>query len=1274
MTPRSLAPSKLIALLLSATALAACANSAYLKLPGSNKRGNSLGSSIDIYENRLVIGAIGVDVADVSGCGAFYSFRQVGSNWHYEDGAVATHRSPGDFLGSSIAIHGKTVVVGAPHEDSNAKTVNGDATNNSSKNAGAAYVFVLDNSNEWKLQAYLKAPDPSRDDLFGTSVDIYEDRIAVGAPGNQGKGSAYLFDRVGTQWRLIEQFTPHAPGLHDLYQKFGTSVALGDDVVLVGAPENDSDGRGITRSLNNNDNAKHSGAVFVYRYLTDWRPEVVLKSPNSDAGDRFGDSVAIHDNWIVVGAPNESSSVRGIDEPGEDNLRSQSGAAYVYRRHYSPLNPAGWRWNEHAYLKADNADIGDHFGQSVAIQGDLIVVGAPNEAGVGKGTNQASSNLAADSGALYAFRRSGESWTQQLYLKSFNSEAEDGFGTSVAVGTNLVAGTSPGEDAAGPVLNQTDNNASLAGAGYVLSNINNLRPEISLRLTTPPGDAPNPVSFGTGAANKSNTLEFEITNTGNANLDNFRFERHGDHPGDFRLQLTGMQQSLPPKSTTRFKVVFDPAGLGERNGGFSIERDGRWVTGRNLTGVGLRISPIYQESYLKASNTSQHDAFGTSVALGDNLLAVGAPGEDSADDPEDDSATNSGAVYLYRREGIRWHFDTMLKPPGPSVGFGSSVALFGNTLVVGAPHEGSDAFERGAVYVFQRNESDWVFQKRLQPDVSVQDFGWSVATSDDVIIVGSRVLPQAVFVYRRQGGEWNEEDVLTPRYPSASYGTALAISGDTIVVGAERDAHIAKGVNPIPDLRADASYGSAYVYRWRDGAWHHEAYFKASDARREQHFGSSVGVSGDVIAVGARGVQRLEALGAGAAYVFERSEGQWEQTALLTSFAPPERFEKFGASLALSGTSLLIGAPGENSYARGVDDFAGNSLSHGSGAAYLYTRGTSGWERRGYLKPSNTRNSDPTELNFGSSVALFSDTAAIGGIGDPSSATGVNGLRTLIDAPGAGAAHVFYDPLVPRLASFAALTPQREQLSSNDVLPNFGPVGVGLASATYRLTIYNDSPASLRSLRLTLSGPHATSFLVDDAHFPATLPPYTAATIPITAIPQESGNLEATITFNSSDSANSPFALELRAQADPVPNGYAAWVNRFALHGDHAAPLSTPFRDQIPNLLKFAFNLDGSRNDQHVLTATSHSGLPRFFLQDTGDQQFFVVQYIRRRDGSLTYLPQWSPSLEAESWQAFETAIRTTPIDESWERVTQRTPVPEDQNSLFGRVDIRGSL
>lgn len=565
---------RLLALLLGALALAASANSAYLKLPWANKAGNNLGSSIDLHGNRLVMGAIGVDVSGVNNCGAFYSFRQVGSNWHFEDGGASTHRSSGDLLGSSIAVSGNIVVVGAPNEDSNTKTVNGDASNNSAKNAGAAYVFVLDNSNEWQLQAYLKAPDASRDDLFGTAVDIYEDRIAVGAPGNQGKGSAYLFDRVGTQWRLIEQFTPQAPGLHDLYQEFGTSVALGDDVLLVGAPENDSDSRGITkRLLNNNDNAKHSGAVYVYRYLSDWRSEVVIKSPNSDTGDRFGQSVAIHDNWIVVGAPNESSSVRGIDEPGEDNLRSQSGAAYVYRRFYSPLNPAGWRWNEHAYLKADNADIGDHFGQSVAIQDDLIVVGAPDEDGVGQGTNQVSSNLASESGAIYTFRRSGDAWSQTAYLKSFNSEAEDGFGTAVAVGTNLVAGTAPGEDAAGSVLKTPDNHALSAGAGFVLSNINNLRPEITIRQATPPGNAPARISFGTGAANKSNTLEFEITNKGNANLDNFRFERSGDHANDFRLQLTGMLQNLPPQTSTRFRIVFDPTGVGERNGGFSIQRD-----------------------------------------------------------------------------------------------------------------------------------------------------------------------------------------------------------------------------------------------------------------------------------------------------------------------------------------------------------------------------------------------------------------------------------------------------------------------------------------------------------------------------------------------------------------------------------------------------------------------------------------------------------------------------------------------------------------------------
>lgn len=179
-------------------------------------------------------------------------------------------------------------------------------------------------------------------------------------------------------------------------------------------------------------------------------------------------------------------------------------------------------------------------------------------------------------------------------------------------------------------------------------------------------------------------------------------------------------------------------------------------------------------------------------------------------------------------------------------------------------------------------------------------------------------------------------------------------------------------------------------------------------------------------------------------------------------------------------------------------------------------------------------------------------------------------------------------------------------------------------------------------------------------------------TLPITARPEQSGHLEATLTVNSSDSAHSPFILQLRAQGSALPPGYADWATNYSLNGNSAGLLSAPHGDGVSNLLKFAFKLDGSRRDQHVLTPDTSSGLPRFFVFEEDGERFFAVEYLRRWDSPLVYTPEWSPSLESEHWQPFDSEPSVTPLapGSPWGRVQQRIPAPQNRTSLFGRVEV----
>ncbi len=124
-----------------------------------------------------------------------------------------------------------------------------------------------------------------------------------------------------------------------------------------------------------NNLAPNSGAVYVFS-RTDgvWSQQAYLKSSNTDIGDSLGShSIAIDGDTVVVGSIFESSSATGVDGDQMDNSAGNAGAAYVFTR-------TGGVWSQQAYLKASNTDAEDSFGYAIALSGETIVIGAPDEA------------------------------------------------------------------------------------------------------------------------------------------------------------------------------------------------------------------------------------------------------------------------------------------------------------------------------------------------------------------------------------------------------------------------------------------------------------------------------------------------------------------------------------------------------------------------------------------------------------------------------------------------------------------------------------------------------------------------------------------------------------------------------------------------------------------------------------------------------------------------------------------------------------------------------
>ncbi|MBP8000684.1 MAG: hypothetical protein KA314_14110 [Chloroflexi bacterium] len=427
------------------------------------------------YEDSNATGINGANNNSAPDAGAAYIFVRSGGSWTQQAYLKASNTEIYDYFGTAVAISGDTVVVTATGEDSNATGINGDQTNNSRFNSGAAYIFVR-SGGSWSQQAYLKASNPDTDDAFGSAAAISGDTVVIGTTseasnatgvnGNQAdnsasaSGAAYVFVRNGGSWSQQAYLKASNTETTD---RFGHDVAVSGDTIVVGAQEEDSNATGINGNETDN-SAANAGAAYVFvRSGGSWSQQAYLKASNTGADDEFGYTVSISGDTVVVGAHFENSNATGVNGTETDNSMNNAGAAYVFVR-------SGGSWSQQAYLKASNTAALDGFGRAIAISGDMVVVGATGEDSITTGVNgNQADNSASASGAAYVFVRSGGSWSQQAYLKASNTGAGDVFGNAVAISGNVVMVGARFEDssATGVNGNQANNAATDAGAVYL---------------------------------------------------------------------------------------------------------------------------------------------------------------------------------------------------------------------------------------------------------------------------------------------------------------------------------------------------------------------------------------------------------------------------------------------------------------------------------------------------------------------------------------------------------------------------------------------------------------------------------------------------------------------------------------------------------------------------------------------------------------------------------------------------------------------------------------
>lgn len=312
---------------------------------------------------------------------------------------IAADGAPVDVFANSIAIDDDWAIVGVWADDDNGPT------------SGSVYLFEYDGV-AWQRRQKLVTPDGVDFDYYGVSVGLSGDTAVVGAPGEDDlggeSGSVYVYERGVDAWEFVTKLHPQDLAADD---HFGTSVAICGDTLLSGAWTEDPGG-------------VSSGSAYVFRRVAGvWVEEQKLVPDDAEAYDWVGFAVALDGETAVVGAP------------FDDDLGNKSGAAYVFE------HEAGG-WNQIAKLTADDGEAEAHFGDVLAIDGEVVLVGAHMHAG--------------GDGAAYVFRQDGSGWVQEQKLVPAALGMWDNFGYSVAVDGNVAL--------IGAVLDDEDGENS--GAAY----------------------------------------------------------------------------------------------------------------------------------------------------------------------------------------------------------------------------------------------------------------------------------------------------------------------------------------------------------------------------------------------------------------------------------------------------------------------------------------------------------------------------------------------------------------------------------------------------------------------------------------------------------------------------------------------------------------------------------------------------------------------------------------------------------------------------------------
>ncbi len=335
-------PLSLLVLLLAATSVRDAPAQTLRLGANSASLAAEFGFATAVQGGRVVSGSPG----EAAQTGAVYVHDCVAGQCAPAVRVVAGDLATGHLFGSALVVSAATLAIAAPGQT-----------------PAAVYVFVHDGS-AWVQQARIASPQGPLSGGFGSALALQGDRLVIGADQASSRaGAAYVYTRSGTTWTLQARLAPLDAAAGD---RFGSSLALSDDSVLIGAPFR----AGVAPG------SHAQGAAYIYVHtLGSWVQQARLSPAVAVDGDSFGAALALDGDRAAIGAP----------------LAGGSGRVHVFER-------AAGIWSEQAQLGAIDGAPGDRFGWAIGLDGDTLVVGAPF--------------ALATCGASYRFQHGGAVWSR----------------------------------------------------------------------------------------------------------------------------------------------------------------------------------------------------------------------------------------------------------------------------------------------------------------------------------------------------------------------------------------------------------------------------------------------------------------------------------------------------------------------------------------------------------------------------------------------------------------------------------------------------------------------------------------------------------------------------------------------------------------------------------------------------------------------------------------------------------------------------------------------